>query len=37
MSHHPSPHDTPVHMLDAGKQIVFMVALGMALALLLTL
>lgn len=37
MSHAPSPHDTQVRMLDAGKQIVLMAALGLAVALLLTL
>lgn len=37
MSHSPSPHDTQVRTLDAGKQVVLMIALGVVLALLITL
>lgn len=33
MSHSPSPHDTQVHILDAAKQLVLMLALGALLAL----
>ncbi len=33
MSHHSSPHDTQVHILDAGKQVVLMIAFGVLLAL----